>query len=682
LIAAGGTAHRGAHCARAAARVVALVLVLACAVAIVPAAAAQPPSRAEAPGDDGLRIERHERVFVVDPDGSFTETIEEERAVTSAAGLAGASVRTFEWNAAGSTLTVLDAGVLKPGGERVEVPAQRIGELREPHVGGIYRDVRYTVIEYPEVEPGDRVYARVRMARAVPFFGGEFFDAKHAPPEAIGLLRITYDMPASMPLVAESRGFRLEGETRTSARIVYRWVRDGSAPPVSEPLAVSPFDHADRLFVTTFPDYRELARAYVRGSLGRADPTPEIRALAQRVVHGARTRRERAARLHAWVRGNIEHGGPHTGVSTVVPQAAQACLAAREGDCKDRAALFEALLASVGIDSSPVLVNAGNAFTLPGVATLGVFNHVITWIPSLATFADASASTVAFGDLPGEVAGKPALVAKSGEIVRTPMRPALTQRVSTTADGHGDGSASVVVVDTARGWLAQSRRQFFERNGADALEYAAAHLVAGSGLDGRAKLAPLAAPAPAPGTFAMKLEARVHGLLETDARGRRSLLAISGIGAGISSALAGWRVQVEHTVPSACGRFDVAERARHRLAPGVVLGTLPADRTVAGDGFAYRAAYRGAGRTLSVVRTLRVDQPGPVCTVARTDALRELVRRVDEDLRTRIPVRRERAGRPLRASRALRPAAAPARGRRRTRRPGTAVPARRCARSA
>ena len=626
--------------------------------------------------EDGLRIDRHERTFVVDADGSFTETIEEVRTVTSAAGLAAASVRTFEWNAVGSTLSVLDAYTLKSDGERVEVPAQLVGELREPHVGGIYQDIRYTVIEYPDVEPGDRVVARVRVARAVPFFPGEFFDAKHAPPEPIGTLRIAYDVPASMPLAADARGFRLESESRGAGRIVYRWVHDGDAPPVSEPLAVSPFDHADRLFVTTLRDYRALAHAYLRGTLGRADPTPAIRALARRIVHGTRGRHARAARLHAWVRKNIEVGGPHAGLSTVVPQAAQACLATREGDCKDRAALFEALLASAGIDSSPVLVNAGNAFALPRVATLGVFNHVITWIPSLSMFADASTETVEFGDLPAEVAGKPALVAKSGEIVLTPRRAALSHRVSTTTDVRGDGTARVVVVDRSHGWLSDARRRFFERNGADALEYAAAQLVAGSGLDGPARL--VAQGSPQRGTFVMRLEGRLAGLVDADAARGRSLRALSTVGAGVASALSAWRAHVVHTVPSECASLDVAERARHTLAPGLAFGELPPTRVVAGDGFAYRATYRGGGRTLNVERTLRVDQEGPVCTVARTDALRELVRRVDEDLATRIGVRRA-AARPQ--PRALSPqAAAPPRGR--ILRRGTAAPARRSARSA
>ena len=85
-------------------------------------------------------------------------------------------------------------------------------------------------------------------------------------------------------------------------------------------------------------------------------------------------------------------------------------LANRYGDCKDHAALLEALLAAAGIDSTGALINSDNAYRLPRVPTLGVFNHVITYVPSLDLYLDSTAESIAAGYLPSSDLGKPVLL--------------------------------------------------------------------------------------------------------------------------------------------------------------------------------------------------------------------------------------------------------------------------------
>ncbi len=69
--------------------------------------------------------------------------------------------------------------------------------------------------------------------------------------------------------------------------------------------------------------------------------------------------------LSDWVRKNIRYVAVYVGAGGVVPHSAQAVLDNRYGDCKDHVALLEALLKAVAIESSPALINAGNAYVLP-----------------------------------------------------------------------------------------------------------------------------------------------------------------------------------------------------------------------------------------------------------------------------------------------------------------------------
>jgi len=87
------------------------------------------------------------------------------------------------------------------------------------------------------------------------------------------------------------------------------------------------------------------------------------------------------------------------GSGGVVPHAADTVLDNFYGDCKDHVTLLEAMLTAVGIESSPALINSGNAYHLPTAPALGTINHVITYIPSLDLYLDPTAAQTEFGYL-------------------------------------------------------------------------------------------------------------------------------------------------------------------------------------------------------------------------------------------------------------------------------------------
>src|SRR5262249_33757412 len=116
--------------------------------------------------------------------------------------------------------------------------------------------------------------------------------------------------------------------------------------------------------------------------------------------------RARAAKLYAWVRDHVRYCAIEIGMGGFVPHAAGEVHKARYGDCKDKATLLHTMLDVAGIKSRTVLVAAGSwprRFRLPALG--GNFNHMIVVVDlkdGPPVFADPTARTAAFGELPEE----------------------------------------------------------------------------------------------------------------------------------------------------------------------------------------------------------------------------------------------------------------------------------------
>ena len=211
----------------------------------------------------------------------------------------------------------------------------------------------------------------------------------------------------------------------------------------------------------TFKDYAALAAAYNVRAKVKSEPTDSIRKLANDLTRNAHTPREQAKALYDWVARNVKYAGNGVGIGSVVPHAADVVLANRMGDCKDHAALLQALLAAKGIGSTPVLISAGSAYTLPEVPCIDVFNHVIIYIPSLDLYADSTSEYTPFGSLPVGDQGKPVVqTADFRGIRRTPVVKwdADGQNATTVINIHADGSADGETEVEAKGELAETAR--------------------------------------------------------------------------------------------------------------------------------------------------------------------------------------------------------------------------------
>lgn len=135
----------------------------------------------------------------------------------------------------------------------------------------------------------------------------------------------------------------------------------------------------------------------------------------------------------------------------------------QDGDCKDHAALLQALLASRNIVSEQALIDAGWSCQLPDVPVVSAVNHVINYIPEMNLFLDATSSDTPFAMLPMNLGEKPViLVAHYREGMKTPSTAPYghEQSMRTAVTIPSDGSATGDIEMSLKGMPAVVARSF------------------------------------------------------------------------------------------------------------------------------------------------------------------------------------------------------------------------------
>ncbi len=162
---------------------------------------------------------------------------------------------------------------------------------------------------------------------------------------------------------------------------------------------------------STFRDYAALGRAYAARAWPRSRPSATVAALADRLVPAGTGEREAALLLYGYVASSIRYVATFLGEGRVVPRDAATVLAEGWGDCKDHAALLQALLAAKGIEAQPALISLQSRYSLPDTPGLSALDHVITYVPSLDLFLDSTAPYAPFGLLLASEYDKPVVIA-------------------------------------------------------------------------------------------------------------------------------------------------------------------------------------------------------------------------------------------------------------------------------
>jgi hypothetical protein len=139
----------------------------------------------------------------------------------------------------------------------------------------------------------------------------------------------------------------------------------------------------------------------------------------------------------------------------------------RYGDCKDKAALFIALLRAAGIPSYIALLNAGSRQDVPAdLPGMGIFDHAIVYVPgSPGLWIDATDDHARLGQLDVLDQGRRALIAQPGtqSLVLTPIASAEESLLVEKREFflQENGHARIVETSIPHGALESSYRGFY-----------------------------------------------------------------------------------------------------------------------------------------------------------------------------------------------------------------------------
>ncbi len=305
----------------------------------------------------------------------------------------------------------------------------------------------------------------------IPPMRGEFYDivpfwATEAP-----IVEKVYSVSIRKPLqykfyrgdVAPEVNFLNNGKTE------YRFTAKAVLPFEKEENMVDLFDAAPKLQLTTTSSWREKSLWFhrVNEDFGSFLPTPSAQRKVDEIIAGAKSDREKIARLTHWVADNMRYSGISMGKGegyTLHPTDMN--FTDRCGVCKDKAALLISMLRMAGFESCPAMTMAGSRIeALPA----DHFNHSValvkvdgkwepldpTWVPFVRELWSSAESQQHY--LPG--------VPEGSDLCETPIAPAEDHylRVRVTGNLDEDGTLHAEYALEAEGQTdARIRRAYCE----------------------------------------------------------------------------------------------------------------------------------------------------------------------------------------------------------------------------
>ncbi|AZD67368.1 Transglutaminase-like superfamily protein [Pseudomonas chlororaphis] len=585
--------------------------------------------------DHSVTIEKSVQSYVINSDGSFVLDVELVSRINEERAIKARAQHPLSYNRALETLEVVEAFTQKPDGRKVLVGTEQIKEQQEQvsSQAPMFQDSRVKVVIFPEVAVGDRLVLRYQRHRTTALFPQQFEDISIPEFNPMNLFSLTYDLPADMPLYSDTKGFKPSMPKAAPGRKVYRWDYVPAEKARIEQGAVSYVDYGQYLAVSTFANFKDFARAYQERA--GVEVTPAITELAEKLTANLRTPRAKALALSDWVRENIRYVAVYVGAGAVVPHSAQAVLDNRYGDCKDHVALLEALLKAVAIESSPALINLGNAYTLPTVPTLGLLNHVITYVPSLDLYMDSTDSSIAAGYLPILILNKPVLLTASGERRQTPANQFSKVVNDMTFKVAGSGAADFTSVATIEGWAAESNRYVYKSMKPTDRDLLIQQILTAYGQTGSGKFKTSSLVGNAE-KFKSTMTGRTDNLVNLP--GPIGVPTLSSLAGGILQNVFAFASEKERTQGFVCISSETEETSRFEFPKEVSILAVPKAVTLQKSDFDYSATYTKDGDAVVIKRRLKFTHPDAVCSPEEFAGMKPVIEGMVNDLKSQIIV--------------------------------------------
>jgi tetratricopeptide (TPR) repeat protein len=333
-----------------------------------------------------------------------------------------------------------------------------------------FSDLKYKTIVPPNLETGDGIeYEAVLHVRKWPKANDFWMSHDLTTQVAVASELVVLDLPVNRKVAFYEDPLHPGRTEIVEGRRVERWSTSASD---SDAEKANENPKAPLFVVSSVTDWNEMGDWIESLNKPAREVTPEISALATKLVANKTTEQEKIAALYSFVATKVRYIGIDSGFG-LKPHAAATVLNNGYGDCKDQSALLSALLSAAGFKGYPVLANVGGRVRVPSVPFLE-FNHEFTAVETRSglQYLDTSMGPAAPQVLPIGLDRKSALLIRPGktEIVELPTKSA--QPTSFSESLKGSISAAGVLKGSARyefgGLIEVSlRRTFIDGTAAD-----------------------------------------------------------------------------------------------------------------------------------------------------------------------------------------------------------------------
>jgi|GEM_PF-3020127 len=436
----------------------------------------------EAPKDEDLEYLLDATHRECDADGRCVHVYRSIYRVLTTRGADWTKTLSARWKPGFDDKPELRARVIPADGRERTLDPRTLSEQPVAASDDVYTDYRMLTGPLPGVAPGAVVETLVKRVEIAPaFHSGRLFRFAQDVAHPTRRLAVEISFPTKTPLrwthvgrpVARALKPRV---TRRGGRVTLRV--DGAPErrpwPLSDPPAQPSFGWT---VVTTANSWGSVATEYA-GILAKVLGEPGVKEavdqLAADVIGDVNDVDAVVARIHAWMGEHLRYTGISLGDGAWVPTAPPAVARRNYGDCKDFATLFVALLRARGIAAEVALVRVDRTHDpLPDAPALGWFDHAIVFLPGpTPRWIDPTASQLAAGTLSASIAGRWALVARSGEEGLSPLPGvAADDRWTEVREVRlkREGPADIIERTDARGTSAGRLRGWYESTRADEL---------------------------------------------------------------------------------------------------------------------------------------------------------------------------------------------------------------------
>ncbi|HEX4157130.1 MAG TPA: TonB family protein [Rhizomicrobium sp.] len=584
---------------------------------------------------------------VLAADGSAVATIHVETEADNAAAVMALGQISIPYVTANQTLEIAEAYTRKADGTKIPVDVSAIYDQLPPGTPGapMITDLHVKTIVFPQFAVGDTAVYTAKLVTNHAIFPGQYWGGDAFLKQvAFDDAEETLTAPRDLPLHVENHGVAFE-KSQKDGQTVYRWRYSAPASAVADFDSVHPLAHLPHYFVSTFPDYAALGRAYAQAAAPASAVTPTIKALADKITKGVSDRRAVARALYEWVAGHIRYVAIELGKGSLVPHPADAVLANGYGDCKDHVALLAALLRAEGITSESVLLNALSDYDLAGVASFAGLDHVITYVPDLDLYLDSTGNVASFGVLPFNEYGKPAVFASetSPRLGKIPVLPPglASENTKTVSHLSRDGVLTGTTTTTASGPYAIQLRTLALAVQAIGPEAAAKRLLELHGFGGNStgslemsSPTELADSYTITGTFkADDWSSEAAGTKRFYLPGGMRLLDVSGD--GLMGSFFG-RSAAKPDEETPCYNGAASEDISLEAPAGERFSGIPSDTHVQTANIRFDAHWTLDGQTLSVHRSFASSIDRPLCTAAIRAANAEALKTIGDSYNDEI----------------------------------------------